>query len=263
MNSSSGSSRAVSALATTLWPIFVAISLLLAFVWLTGFGHEVANSSSFAARLPNRDLRKALGIFAHAMDPTWMTLASILTYLTVVRGEGLAKARYWCALTIGAGFAVAIASVAMKRPLGPVFFPENLGWKAGPVPFAYPLLWLVVVLGAREMALRFLPRSGHGGISVATAIGSLATIANLDPLAAGYRAWWVWYPWPAKAAPHAPIANYLTWFILPFILAWLMRSSTITMRSHRFPVTAVAPFMILNAIAILTHLTRWLNWSPF
>jgi uncharacterized membrane protein len=227
MHPPSSFSRTLAPLAGIFWALFIAASVLVAIVWLTGFGSWDADDPSFKKHFPAKELRESLVLLSRAIDPAWITLGAMTMYLGIARSEGLPFAR-WCAkLTFPVGFLVSMASAARDWPLGPVYYPENFGWKIANVPFAIPLLWFVVVVGSRETVMRLRPRAGHLAISLGTALLALLTVANLDPIAWQYRAWWLWYPKGIAGANHAPIQNYAMWFFLPLILAWFMRSTQI------------------------------------
>jgi uncharacterized membrane protein len=72
-------------------------------------------------------------------------------------------------------------------------FHDAAGVEAGPVPFGLPALWLVVVVGAREAALRWSPGASHNVIAAISGFLCLVTAVNLDPIAWKVRVWWLWY----------------------------------------------------------------------
>lgn len=240
-------------LATLLWPLFLVCSGLVALVWTTGFGPGVIADPDFARKVPNADLRAALVVFAQALDPAWITLGAVNVYLALVRAEGIGVARRWCGMLLAAGFGIAAVSAAAGFPLGPVHYPQNLGMKLGPVPFALPFLWVLVVAGARETVLRACPRLGHGWCAALAGIGCAATSLLLDPLAWKVRAWWLWYPAQLDAPGTAPWSAPLTWLVAGGALAFLMRSPRVAPRMAVRPVAPMAAYLILNAVAVLVR----------
>lgn len=230
----------------------------MAVIWLSGFGDSTLADPAFVRWIPNRDLRAALGVVAHGIDAAWLVLGAINLYLALVRTEGIAVARRWSVMVLATGFALPAISAFTDWPLGPVFYPQNLGLKIGPVPFGVPLLWLVMVLGAREASWRFLPRSGHGTLACATGLLVLLTDIILEPLAWKYRAWWLWYPGPGAHPAHAPWTNFLSWLVAGGGLAWAMRTPHVAPRVTRQPISPVAAILFLNGLALSTHLAlRW------
>lgn len=255
MNPPSSLSRTLAPLAGIFRALFITVSVLVATVWFTGFGSWAAEDPSFRSLFPNKELRESLVLLSRAIDPAWITLGAMVIYLGIARSEGLPFAR-WCAkLTFPVGLLVSMASASRGWPLGPVFYPENFGWKIVNVPFAIPLLWFVIVVGSRETVMRLLPRAGHLAISFGTALLSLLSIALLDPIVWQYRAWWLWYPKAVDGANHAPIPNYVTWFVLSLILAWFMRSTRIAPPGESRPWSPVIVWGVVNCITLLTHLT--------
>jgi putative membrane protein len=200
------------------------------------------------------ELRSALALFSRGLDSVWTALGAVLVYLAVVRAEGIDVARRWCGLAIIVGFIVSAASAATGWPLGPVSFPQNLGWKIGPVPFALPLLWLLLIIGSREVALRLLPKAGHASVSLLTGALTLGSILNLDPIAWKYRAWWLWYPLPGTGLNHAPWQCFITWACAGVGLAWLMRSPHVAPRVPVRPMAPVTVWCVLNGICAVTDL---------
>jgi len=255
MNSPSPLSRSLAPLAGILWALFVVTSVLLAFVWFSGFGEATTADPAFKRAIPNPELRSSLVLLSRAIDPAWIALGAVAVYLGIAWNEGLALARKWALMIMFTGFAVAMISAKTQWPLGPVHFPENLGWKIGSVPFGLPLLWFVIVTGSRETMMRMRARAGHVTISVGSALLSLITITNLDPIAWKYRAWWLWYPKPFEGPNHAPIQSYATWFAASFILIWLMRSIRVAPVGGKRAWAPVTVWCVLNAIALLTHVT--------
>ncbi len=258
MRSHSPMARALLPLASLVNPLFVACCVLMAVVWLSGFGEGMLADPDFARKVPNRELRAALGVLARGIDATWILLGAVSIYLGLVRAEGLATARRWAGLVVGVGFVVSAASAITRWPLGPVHYPANLGWKIGPVPFAVPLLWFVVVLGAREAIWRLLPRASHAMVAVATGVLTLLTVVNLEPVAWKYRAWWIWYPGPDRHATHTPWQNFASWLIISIALAWTTRTPHVVPRVARRPIWPVVAILFLNLLALLTHARlRW------
>ena len=247
------SARLLEPLCGVITGFFVACSVSMVFVWLSGFGEALANAPEFLRAVENRELRAVLLAIASGIDAVWIVLAAVHAYLALVRTNGLAVARRWSGLVLGAGILLPAASGIFGWPLGAVFYPEHLGFKIGPVPFGLPLLWLVIVLGARESAWRLLPNAGHGVVACTTGLLSVITDANLEPLAWKYRAWWLWYPTPGNHPDHAPWSNYATWLVAGTALAWMMRSEEIVPRVRQRPYTPIATMVFLNALALASH----------
>ena len=246
--------RALAPLVGSLWTLFALWTVIVAAVWTTGYG-----DAQLGEQVKNADLRAALSWMLHALDAVWITLAAVNVYLALARAEGLAVARSWAALVLGVAFVIAGASALWHWPLGAVHYPRNFGVKLGPVPLAVPLLWLASVVGAREFALRLLPRASHARIAGATAFLSALTDANLEPLAWKWRAWWLWYPTDFAAPSWPPPQNSATWLLAGFALAWTMRPPSVVPRMARRPFEPIAALALVNAVCLLTHAVHFLR----
>ena len=252
--SDSSLARAIAPLVGSLWTLFVVWTVIVAAVWTTGYG-----DAQLGEQVKNAGLRAALALVLHALDAVWITLGAVNVYLTLARAEGLAVARGWAALVIGVAFVIASASALWHWPLGPVHYPGNFGVKLGPVPLAVPLLWLIVILGARESALALLPRASHARIAVATAILCAITDLNLEPLAWTWRAWWLWYPADLAAPSLPPPQNFATWLLVGGALAWTMRPRSVVPHMAKRPFEPIAALALLNAVCLLTHAVHFLR----
>lgn len=242
----------LAAFATVLWPLFIAATLLLAYFWLSGFGAGRIEDPGFVKQVSNPDLRNALDVLSRGIDPIWITLAAVNVYIALARAEGLVQARQWSLAVLGTGLCVAIASGLFSLPLGPVFFPANLGPRLGPSPFAYPFLWLVIVIGARETILRCFQRLSHLGVAIGTGVLCAGTDWLLEPIAWKYRAWWLWYPRDPAAPPHAPWPSYATWLLAGIALSFLMRQQSVVSKGAR-PKTPVIIFACLVLLLVATR----------
>jgi uncharacterized membrane protein len=253
MNPPSALSRTLAPLAGISWALFVVTSVLVAIVWASGFGEAMLAEPSFKRAVPNPELRTSLVLLSRALDPAWIALGAIAIYLALARSEGLALARRWTLMILITAFLVMTISAKTRWPLGPIYYPENLGWKIGVVPFGVPLLWLIIIAGSREVMLRLTARGGHFAVALGAALLSLLTITNLDPVAWKYRAWWLWYPKPFEGPNHAPLQSYATWFVAALVLAWFMRTVRVEPPGGKRPWSPVIVWAVLNTVALLTH----------
>ena len=246
--------RALTPLIGSLWTLFVIWTTLVAAVWTTGTG-----DAQLDAQLRNPDLRAALALLLHALDAVWIALAAINIYLALARAEGLAIARRWAGLTLGAAFLFAGASAITRWPLGAVLYSGHFGVKLGPVPLAVPLLWFVIIIAAREFALAALPRASHTRVAFAAALLSTLTDANLEPLAWKWRAWWLWYPADLAAPAWPPVQNSATWLLASFLLLHAMRPPGVVPRVTRRPFEPVAALALINGVCLCTHAVLFIH----
>ena len=253
---SSSRPSSLTTVATLIWPLFLACSLLVALVWISGFGASTVADPDFASRVPNRELRSALGLFSRVLDPVWIVLGAVYLYLALARSEGLQAARQWSAAVFVAACGIATVSALVGLPLGPVHFPANLGPKLGSVPFALPFLWLLIVIGARELVLSVFSRLAHHWCAAIAGVCCALTSLLIDPVAWKYRAWWLWYPAQLDASDHLPWTAPLTWLLAGAGLTFFMRSAKVAPRSAKRPITPAAVYLVFNAVFALTQIVR-------
>lgn len=246
--------RALAPLIGSLWILFVIWTAIVAVVWTTGYG-----DAQLGAQVKNPGLRAALSLVLHALDAVWIALGAVNVYLALARAEGLTVARRWAALVLVVTFVIAGMSDLWQWPLGPVHYAGNLGVKLGPVPLAVPLLWFLIVLGARESALALLPRTSHARIAYATGFLAALTDLNLEPLAWKARAWWLWYPTDLGAPWWPPPENSLEWLLIAICLGLAMRSPSVVPRLARRPFEPIAVLVLVNAVCLLTHAVHFLR----
>ncbi len=258
--------RYLQPLAGGLWIGFLLWTMLVGVVWLSGFGE--AEAAEWAQRrflTPDQraagqsaPMGETMGSLLRMVDPLWMVLAAANAYLCLVQARGLATARRWALGIFAAAFAIGALSASTNWPLGPIRFTERLGWRLGPVSLGWPLLWVVVLLGARELSQRLFARASHGQIAIATGFLALATDLNLEPIAWKVRVFWLWYPARLPTPEWPPVQNALTWLLAAAGIAYLLRApEVIRAGGPRIPKAAVI-LLILNALCLATHLARWL-----
>jgi len=240
--------RLLAPLAGSLWTVFVIWSGFVAVIWTTGWGE-----THLAAHVRNPELRDALAWLLRALDAIWLTLGAVSVYFALVRAEGIEVARRWSAIALLVGLLIHGASARTDWPLGPVHYTSSLGMKLGPVPSALPVLWLFIVVGARDLAQVVLPRASHGATALLAGGIALLTDVNLEPLAWEWRVWWLWYPEGVAAPSRPPLQNYATWLLAGAALAYAMRSPRVLPRLRRRPFEPIAALAILNAVCLLTH----------
>lgn len=215
-------------------------------------------------------LSLVLGILRPA-DAIWMVLAFGVVYLHVVESRGLATARLWAlVILVGSGVVEALGAKT-GWPFGPYRYTDNMGIRVfGVLPFTIPLAWFVIVATAQAAILALRPRWSRW--AQAAFVGAVATLTdlNLEFIAWKVRAYWIWYPPGTALAENPPdwppIQNYLSWFVLAFLLsAALVRRTGDRALSAPPPAPAVFPWRpvlvlsLMNALFLLVHLVRWLG----
>lgn len=100
---------------------------------------------------------------------------------------------------------------------GDYVYGNNLGPKIGGVPILIGINWAILVLSCGEIAgLTKLPTFVKALLG-----GTLMVFLDffMEPLAPALD-FWYW------STPHAPIFNYVTWFVIAFILILLFQKKT-------------------------------------
>ena len=243
-----------------VWIGFWVWTVLAGTVWIAGIGDaEVASwthrhfaSGGEAIVGEVSPLERALSLILAIIDPVWIVLAAVNAYLSLAGEEGLAHARRWSGWVLAAGLATAWLTVKTGWPLGALLYTTRLGPRLGPVPLGYPLLWLVLILGGRELSRRCSPRVAHWQIAAMTGALVFLSDLNLEPIACQRRVWWLWI------ADRPDAVHYLAYALIGTALAWLCRSGGERLRQHT-PGRAAAVLLALNALCLLTHLARWLR----
>jgi hypothetical protein len=234
--------------------LFVLWTLIVAGIWLSGFGE-----AELQENVANEGLRNALALCLEVLDVTWIALAAANCYVALASTEGLAIARRWALMIIASAALIAASSAAFGLPLGPIAYTAGLGPRIGPVSLGQPLCWFVFVVGARALVFYLQPRISHALTAVATGVLVMLADAIFEPLAWHVRALWIWYPGSA-AAPHLPpIENYATWLIGATALAFAMRESRVAVTAPRTFPRPASIFLMCIFVFLATHAVRLLR----
>ncbi|RYD74035.1 MAG: carotenoid biosynthesis protein, partial [Verrucomicrobiaceae bacterium] len=241
-------------LAGSLWIFFLVLSVIIAPIWAFDLGEAQIRTS-----LRGKELQTALLWLSHILDITWVTVAAAIVYSESVRAVGIATARRWALVVLAVSWVAAAASVRSGWPVGFLHFTGRLGFLLGSVSFGWLLLWCVVVLGGRELALTVFPRASHAAISVL--VGSLAglTDLSLEPLASKTRAWWLFLEKSPAIPLPGPIQSALSWFLIATVLGWTMRGPTVVKRPASGLPKSAQVFLILHILLLAAHLGRTLR----
>jgi hypothetical protein len=251
--------------AAGLWILFVVWTVLVAVVWSLRIGEaEVVAWSQRQFHLPPLETGAPPSPFQDAfvsllrwIDPTWAMLAAANAYAFTATREGLGIARRWAGIILAGVALVAWFSAKTGWPLGPLRYTDLLGARIGPVPLGLPLLWLAVVLGARDLMLRVRP--GLAQAPLALGVGALALIFDvaLEPVASKERVFWLWPPGSVPAHLGAPVQCYVTWFCVAAGLAFLLREKQVATIAPPVTRSPAAVYALLLAVLLLGDLARW------
>jgi len=235
-------------LGATIWTLFLVWTVIILIVWLAGIGDvELAQS------VKNPDLLKALQWLTLTGDAIWVLLAAANVYLSQAATDGLKTTRTRAIILLASAWGVCALSSRFGLPLGPLRYTGRLGVHLGPVPFGVPLLWYVVVNGARSTAMRLAPRVRHEMIAALTAVLAALTDLNIESIAWKHRVWWLWFPARIPAPSFPPVSNFGTWLLLSAILAFIFRDQEIAKKRPSNFGQPIVTFAILNAAFLLSH----------
>jgi uncharacterized membrane protein len=110
-------------------------------------------------------------------------------------------------------------------PFGPFIFGTQIGWKIfNTLPWAMPLLWIVVILNSRGVARLILRpwrkiRTYGFWLIGLTALLTMLFDCALEPFAAHTKHYWLWSAKSLSLMPHgAPPANSVGWFLVTVLI---------------------------------------------
>jgi uncharacterized membrane protein len=110
-------------------------------------------------------------------------------------------------------------------PFGPIRFTDRIGQVLfHPLPWAIPLLWIILIFSSRGVARLIMRRRrgtktyGFWVMGITTAL-VLALVAGLEPFATRVEAFWLWQPSRARLTWYdAPWVNFLGWTVSTLVI---------------------------------------------
>ena len=187
----------------------------------------------------------------------WLALALIQLHLAVIATNGVNTARTWLAIATGGAFLLGATTHAFGIPFGWMFFSKVLGAQLLGVPLGWLLLWIVLLIAAREAVLRVQPRAGHLLLTSLAAGTVLLTMVNLGSIAENVRAWWVWHAGNIHRPASAPWWFWIGWFAGAWIMLFLMREKSVAAAAARRSIKPLIILLLLNVAALATHVRAW------
>ncbi len=244
--------RSLEPLAASLWGFFLAWTALLAVAWVGAI-----DENWLKANVSNAGLRDALVMLFNSAVPAWIALGVANVHLAVSREEGLKTARRWLRLVLGLSFLLGVIAANTNVLFGRAYFSAGLGVRLAGVPVGWALLWVLVLMGARELVLWLRPRVSHNATALAGGAFAALTFVNLEPLAQRFT-WWFWRRDKFTVATSLPWNFTLVLLVFAIALGWLLREISIVPHTKRRSRKAAIIFLLLNALAIAAHLRLWL-----
>ncbi|HEV7406774.1 MAG TPA: carotenoid biosynthesis protein [Chthoniobacteraceae bacterium] len=247
--------RRLPPLAAGLWILFLLWTVLVELVWRLRIGEAELHLLPSETGAPLSPWQGALVALLKWIDPTWAVLAAVNAYFFTAAREGLEVARRWAGVILATVLLIAWVSAKTAWPLGPVRYTALLGPRIGPVPMGLPLLWLAVLLGARDLALRLRPALSQAALAVGVGVLGLLFEIALEPLAAKERVFWLWPPGSLPTHAHAPVQSYATWFIVAALLAYFLREKRVATTAPPATRSPAAVYVVLLTVLLLANLT--------
>ena len=234
---------------TLIWRLFLIWTAVGAFVMVAGI--TPANVGRWFA---SPDIQAFAVQFLGYADLIWMILAATLVYLRAVAMEGLGPARLAAAIILIGSAIVEWVGAKTGVPFGPYVYTTAFGPRIlGVLPIAIPLAWLVILLGGRILVLYFRPQISRVGLSIWVALIALLTDLNLEFVAWKIRGYWVWYPENRNPPAWPPLQNFISWFVIAFLLHFLAtRMRTYPSAREKIPRAALV-LPVMNALFLLLH----------
>lgn len=207
-------------------PLFAALVLAYAVMWLGGVGHYV-----IAGRPP--------------MDAPWA--ASLFLFLASAIVVWTSTRRAWLGLGLAAalGFVAEIHGVKYGLIFGAYHYTEVLQPRVWGVPLAMFSAWLVLVAYTRQMLLPLRLADWLKAILASAWMAALDLV--IDPLAAQPLGYWRWAETGAYYG--IPARNFVGWFVVSWLIFTLVRQRWRVNPWARFVGLSIALFFTAIALA--------------
>lgn len=145
-----------------------------------------------------------------------MLLAASHVYFSAVDRLGLRRARITAAAILSSSALLETVGTLSGIPFGFYTYTDAFGPRLGGVlPFAIPLAWFTVVVGANLTLSQYWREGSRAPIAIAT--GAFAMIFDflMEPFAYAIRGYWHW------AGNVVPPQNFFSWFVFSALMAWV------------------------------------------
>ncbi len=182
-------------------------------------------------------------------------LLVVLTTATVVASltRELPGQNVMLASTIIAFIAGATQSLGALTaiPFGPYTYTEHIGQQLFyPLPWAVPLMWIVVILtsrGVARLALRPWRKTQTYGFRLIGFTTLLVVLldAGLEPFATSVKHYWLWSPTKLRLDWYsAPWVNFLGWAVTTLLILAFATPSLINKKPRPQPPPEYAPLLV-------------------
>lgn len=247
-------SRSLEPLISVLWGVFLAWSAWMAVVWIVPITGGELGFVIGEPPPPNEALRRAVLLLADYADIVWLALATVNLHLFLTSAHGLGTARKWFVISAAGALIAGYLNAGTGILFGKLGFGPALGARLFGVALGWVFLWPVLVISAREAVLFVRPRASHGEVALLAPLLVLLTAWNLEKPACALRGWWFRVVDGTATAPAAPWQNWLSWFAIAAVMAFLMREKSVIAGASRRSGKAALILAILNGIALSSRL---------
>jgi len=180
-------------------------------------------------------------IFENARWPDGLLVVFTAATILMILARQLPAQNVMIAALIVASIGAAVHSLGALTgvPFGPFTFHKSIGQELfHPLPWAIPLVWIIVVISSRGVARLVLrPWRTHRvygfWLMGVTALLVVILIVNLEPFATQVKHFWRWHPTRTKLHWYtAPWVNFVGWavitlLILAFVTPWLINKKPV------------------------------------
>lgn len=145
-----------------------------------------------------------------------LSLISIgLTTYTAYHALGRRNGLLFQAITMILPFVAEIIGVTTGLLFGNYYYTTTLGYQLFGVPIVILAAWNVLLISAQQLSAKVLRNTKitlpKPSIILVTSLSMVLVDLLVEPVALR-EGWWVW-----KGLTHAPLSNYLSWFIVAAI----------------------------------------------
>lgn len=165
-------------------------------------------------------------------------------FIVIIRSFMATDSKKWLTVWLIAaflfGFICEVAGVATGFPFGSYSYSSILGYSLFEVPLVIGLNWMIVILG---LIVIFQNVSSILVGSAAVGVGAVVFDFILEPVAISLKYW----TWNHQGIP---VQNYISWFVISFILAFLFLLLKIKISNSIASWYLLVQFMFFTALRV-------------
>jgi uncharacterized membrane protein len=209
--------------------------------------------------------------FGEKSDSNWpeawlLLLATISTLVALTRQLPSQNVLLAAIIIIFIGGMAHTVGVKSGIPFGPFMFGPEIGQRFfGTLPWAMPLLWVVVVLNSRGVARLILRpwrkmRTYGFWLIGLTALFTMLFDCALEPFATHAKHYWIWTTTGYSLTPQgAPISNSVGWFIVTLLMLAFATPLLINKQLSKGSAPDFHPLVVWLGVILLFAIAAALN----